>query len=168
MAEHAVGVEIVTPEAALFAGPANSVVLATSEGDLTVMAEHAELIGDVVPGLVKIEPVEGDQIDVVIHGGFVQITTSEGAGGELLPDSPESARTPRVTILAGVAELVSELDVPRAREAQVAAEARVTELRAANSRQSEEEMGDAMAELANAEADLARAELRLSIPASQV
>jgi hypothetical protein len=29
-------------------------------------------------------------------------------------------------------------------------------------------MGDAMAELANAEADLARAELRLSIPASQV
>ena len=53
MAEHAVGVEIVTPEAALFAGPANSVVLATSEGDLTVMAEHAELIGDVVPGLVK-------------------------------------------------------------------------------------------------------------------
>ena len=40
-----IGVEVVTPERNLFTGAAVSLVTKTSEGDLTVMAEHAELIG---------------------------------------------------------------------------------------------------------------------------
>jgi F-type H+-transporting ATPase subunit epsilon len=168
MADYALGVEVVTPEEALYAGPATAVVLSTSEGDMTVMAEHAETIGDVVPGIVKIETIEGGTVAVVVHGGFVQVHTAVGATGGLVKDIPESARTTRVTLLAGVAELATEIDVERAQEAKAAAEARVNELRTAAGRPGDESAADALAELALAEADLARAELRLSIPASQM
>ena len=55
MAEGVFGVEVVTPEQSLVAGGATAVVLATSEGALTVLDGHTPLIGDVVPGLVKVE-----------------------------------------------------------------------------------------------------------------
>jgi F-type H+-transporting ATPase subunit epsilon len=165
MAEHAIGVEVVTPEEALYAGPASAIVLATSEGDLTVMAEHAEMIGDVVPGIVKIETLEGATLDVVVHGGFVQVHTAAGAAGALAPESAEGDRSTRVTLLAGVAELTTEIDVPRAQVAKAAAEARLGELRAQTGRPGEEGASEAMAELAVAEAELARAELRLSVSA---
>lgn len=169
MAEHAVGLEIVTPEAALFSGPATAVVMATSEGDLTVMADHAELIGDVVPGIVKIETIEGGTISVAVHGGFVQVHTAIGAAGELLEEISDTERTTRVTLLAGVAEIASEIDLERAQASKAAAEARVNELRTASGRQSgDESAADATAALAVAEGELARAELRLSIPASQM
>jgi F-type H+-transporting ATPase subunit epsilon len=168
MAEHAIGVEVVTPEEALYAGPAAAVVLATSEGDLTIMAEHAEMIGDVVAGIVKIETLEGPTIDVAVHGGFVQVHTAVGEAGALVEDAAETDRTTRVTLLAGVAELTTEIDVPRAQAAKAAAEARVGELRSSTGRSGDESAADVLADLAVAEAELARAELRLSIPASQI
>ncbi len=168
MAEHAVGVEVVTPEQELFAGAATAVVLATSEGDLTVMAGHAETIGDVMPGIVKIEREDGDDVNVIVHGGFVQIHTAAGAAGALVDGAGEAERTTRVTLLVGIAELTTELDVARAQEAKAAAETRVSELKNQANRSSDDSSADATADLALAEADLARAELRLSVPASQI
>jgi F0F1-type ATP synthase epsilon subunit len=68
-----------------------------------------------------------------------------------------------VTILAGIAELVKEIDRPRAETAKANAEARVAELKAASSGRisDDENLRDAYVELSQAEADLARAELRL-------
>ena len=60
MADGVFGVEIVTPEQSLFAGGATSIVLATSEGDLTVLDGHTPLVGDVVHCEVKVEQAEGD------------------------------------------------------------------------------------------------------------
>ena len=60
MADGVFGLEVVTPEQSLYAGGARSVVLATSEGDLTVLDGHTPLVGDVVPCEVRVEPGEGD------------------------------------------------------------------------------------------------------------
>jgi F-type H+-transporting ATPase subunit epsilon len=163
MAEHALGVEVVTPEAPLWSGPAVALVTATSEGDLTIMADHAEIIGDVVAGLVRIEPVEGDPISIVVHGGFLQVTTSPGAARGLVDEVADTDRTTRATILAGIAELSKEIDIPRAEAAKARAEDRLAELRATTGRPSEtEDTRDAYVDLAEAEAALARAEMRLA------
>ena len=68
MADDVFGVEVVTPEQSLVAGGATAIVLATSEGDLTVLDGHTPLVGDVVPGLVKVDLAEGaDAPDVALR-----------------------------------------------------------------------------------------------------
>ena len=93
MADDVFGVEVVTPEQALVAGGATAVVLATSEGDLTVLDGHTPLVGDVVPGLVKVDLPDGTQLRLAVHGGFVQVVYHDGGacGGELLRHCPADA-----------------------------------------------------------------------------
>ena len=166
MADHTLGVEIVTPEEALFAGEATALLTATTLGDLTIMAEHAEMIGDVAPGVVRIETAEGETVSIAIHGGFLQVTTGPGAAMGLVEGATETERTTRATILAGIAEFATGIDITRAEEAKSAAEARLAELRTQGARGSgtaeHDEAGEHFVELAEAEAALARAELRLS------
>ncbi len=168
MAEHTLGVEIVTPEEALFAGQATALLTATTLGDLTIMADHAEMIGDVAPGVVRIETPDGETLSIAVHGGFLQVTTGPGAAMGLVEGVTETERTTRATILAGIAEFATEIDITRAELAKTAAEARLAELRAQGGRSASatggehEEASEHFVELAVAEAELARAELRLS------
>jgi len=165
--------EVVTPEAALWSGPATAVMLATSEGNLTVLDGHTPLIGDVVPGEVRIEPAEGDMVHLAVHGGFVQVDTRPGAAdgvdGAEETSGPIPGLSTRVTVLAGIAELASEIDVDRAQQARESAEARLVELRGAAGRgvaaEGGEEVGGADLEVIEAEGRLARAELRLAVAA---
>ncbi len=163
MAEHGLGVEIVSPERALFSGEAVAVVTKTSEGELSIMADHAELIGDIVPGIITLQFASADPISILAHGGFLQVTTAPGAAAGLVEGVSETDRTTRVTILAGIAELSDEIDRPRAETAKARAEARVAELRASSTTSigDDDSLRDAYLELAQAEADLARADLRL-------
>ncbi len=164
MADGVFGVEIVTPEQSLFAGGATAVVLATSEGDLTVLDGHTPLVGDVVPGEVRVEQSEDTVTRLAVHGGFVQVDTSPGAAAGLAEgDGPLPGLSTRVTILAGVAELAEEIDVSRAELAREAATARVGELGGGRGTVAEEVAGDV--ELAEAENALARADLRLAVAA---
>ncbi len=164
MADGVFGVEIVTPEQSLYAGGARSVVLATSEGDLTVLDGHTPLVGDVVRGEVKVEQAEGTLVRLAVHGGFVQVDTSPGAAEGLAEgDGPLPGMSTRVTVLAGVAELASEIDVPRAEQARERAAQRVSELGAGRGPVSEDLEQDV--ELTEAEGALARAELRLVVAA---
>ena len=106
MADGVFGVEIVTPEQSLFAGGATSVVLATSEGALTVLDGHTPLVGDVVHCEVKVEQADGTLVRLAVHGGFLQVDTSPGAAEGLADgDGPLPGLSTRVTVLAGVAEL---------------------------------------------------------------
>jgi F-type H+-transporting ATPase subunit epsilon len=148
------GVELVTPEAALLAGAATAVICRTSDGDLTVLDGHTDLVGDVVAGLVRI--VRGDATDAYcVHGGFIQVRTARGAAEGLLDGVDHETRSTRVTILAGVAESVASLDVPRAQAAQSAAAAALAALPAEDANE------DQAAARQQAAAALARATLRL-------
>ena len=160
------GVEVVTPEQSLYVGGARSVVLATSEGNFTVLDGHTPLVGDVVPCELKLEQPEGPLLRFAVHGGFVQVDTSAGAAEGLAEgDGPLPGLATRVTVLAGVAELANEIDVPRAELAREAASQRVAELSSGRggAAESGERSGDADVALAEAERALARAELRLAV-----
>ena len=164
MADGVFGVEIVTPEQSLFAGGATSVVLATSEGALTVLDGHTPLVGDVVHCEVKVEQPEGTLVRLAVHGGFLQVDTSPGAAEGLAEgDGPLPGLSTRVTVLAGVAELASEIDVARAEEARERASQRVGDLGSGRGPVSED--ADENLELADAEGALVRAELRLAVAA---
>jgi len=74
----------------------------------------------------------------------------------------------RVTLLAGIAELSEEIDVPRAERARDEAAQRVAELRSGRGGSSDLHEGDGVPDLALLEAEeaLGRAELRLSVAGS--
>ena len=167
MADGVFGVEVVNPEQSLLAGGATSVVLATSDGALTVLDGHTPLIGDVVPCELKVEQAEGAMLRRAVHGGFIQVDTSPGAADGLAEgDGPLPGLSTRVTVLAGIAELAEEIDVPRAELARDEATQRVNELRAGRGPATEGEAADgADVALAEAEGELARAELRLAVAA---
>ena len=133
-------VEIVTPEAPLWVGEATALVARSSEGWFTVLPEHMDMVGDVVPSVVRVGTTDGE-IAVAIHRGFFQVGPGELEGETL------------ATVLAGIAEKVDEIDVARAQVAKDAAEAEI----AADARNEQETAASLLARSA-----LERAELRLS------
>jgi F-type H+-transporting ATPase subunit epsilon len=133
-------VEIVTPEAPLWVGEATALVARSTEGWFTVLPEHMDMVGVVVPSVVRVGTTEGE-IAIAVHGGFFQVGPGEGEDETL------------ATVLAGIAEKVDEIDVARAQAAKEAAQAEI----AADSRNDQETAASTMARAA-----LERAELRLN------
>jgi F-type H+-transporting ATPase subunit epsilon len=134
-------VEIVTPEAPLWVGEAKALVARSTDGWFTILPQHTEMVGDVVPSVVRVDTAEGS-ISFAVHGGFFQVGPGADEG------------VTQATVLAGIAENVSDIDVARAQSAKEAAESQI----AADSRS---EQLDGAAQMM-AQADLERAELRLS------
>ena len=132
-------VEIVTPEAALWAGEATALIARSSDGDFTILPQHTETVGDIVPGIVRVSTVEGE-LAFVVHGGYFQVGPDEN--GDTL-----------ATVLAGIAEKTTDIDVARAQAAKDQAEADI-------SRDARSDDGDSAAQTLAAAA-LERAELRL-------
>jgi F-type H+-transporting ATPase subunit epsilon len=103
-------VELVTPERVLFSGEVEEVSLRTDEGEIAFLANHEDFIGALDITVCKLTPAgseDAQPILAAIHGGFVHVDDSG------------------VKLLAGVAELGSEIDVARARAALSAAESQV-------------------------------------------
>ena len=99
-----------TPEAALWRGEANALVARSSEGDFTILPQHTETVGDVVAGVVRVQTSEGE-LAFAVHGGYFQVGPGDVEGET------------RATVLAGVAERTTEIDVARAQAAKERAEA---------------------------------------------
>jgi F-type H+-transporting ATPase subunit epsilon len=133
-------VEIVTPEATLRAGPAAACVARSSGGFFTVLSGHADLVTDLVPGVVRVAG-DGGETGYLCHGGFLQVRTAAG-------DTD-------VRVLVGVAEPVSDIDVARATTAKEQAQAAL----------SAGELSDGARHVA--EAALARADLRLEVASAR-
>jgi len=144
--------QVVCPERALYDGPATALVCRSSDGELTVQAGLASTVADVLPGLVRLETPDGE-LAVVVHGGFLQVDTARG----LDPEAPDSLASV-VTVLAGVAEPLAEVDLARAEAAKAEAEA----ILASTAGSGEDEFLVAATKAEAAEA-LQRAELRLSL-----
>jgi F-type H+-transporting ATPase subunit epsilon len=103
-------VELVSPERILWSGEADMVVARTSEGDIAFLTGHAPFIGALGIGAVTIRASDGHDERAAVHGGFVEVSGD------------------RVTILSDVAELASDIDAARARQALEAAERRTGDL----------------------------------------
>ena len=133
-------VEIVTPESELWVGEASALIARSTEGWFTILPQHTETVGDVVSSVVRVDTPEGE-ISFAVHGGYFQV----GREGEDVT---------LATILAGIAERTTDIDVARAQRAKESAEAEI----AAESRN---DAHDTSASLL-AHAALERAELRLA------
>ena len=93
-------VELVAVEQMIWSGEARMVIARTTEGELGVLPGHAPLLGELAPGgVVTIRTESGDDLVVAAHGGFLSVTQHG------------------VSILAETAELSTDIDVERAREA---------------------------------------------------
>jgi F-type H+-transporting ATPase subunit epsilon len=93
-------VELVAVERKIWSGEATTVVARTTEGELGILPGHAPLLGQLADGgVVTIRTESGEDVVVAAHGGFLSISE---AG---------------VSILAETAEISTEIDVERAREA---------------------------------------------------
>ncbi|HEX2072508.1 MAG TPA: F0F1 ATP synthase subunit epsilon [Geodermatophilus sp.] len=93
-------VELVAVERKIWSGEARMVIARTTEGELGVLPGHAPLLGQLAEGgVVTIRTTEGADMVVAAHGGFLSVTDRG------------------VSILAETAELSTEIDVERAREA---------------------------------------------------
>ena len=92
-------VELVSPERILYSGEADMVIARTAGGDIAFLTGHAPFVGALGIGKVVIRESAGTSVTVAVHGGFIEIKDN------------------RVTILSDVAELSTQIDVARAREA---------------------------------------------------
>lgn len=68
--------EIVAPEKLIFSGPVESVILASSEGEMTVLAHHAPLMAMLKPGVITINEEQGAVQKLFVRGGFADIAPS--------------------------------------------------------------------------------------------
>ena len=99
-------VDLVAVERMIWSGEARMVIARTTEGELGVLPGHAPLLGELAPGgVVTVRTESGDDLIVAAHGGFLSVTERG------------------VSILAETAEISTDIDVERAREALRRAEA---------------------------------------------
>jgi F-type H+-transporting ATPase subunit epsilon len=98
-------VSVVAVDRNVWSGAAKSIVAKTPEGEIGILPGHEPVLSLLVNGVVRIEPVEGPKVVVAVHGGFVAFDSNE------------------CRVLAEVAELASDIDVPRAEAALARAKA---------------------------------------------
>ena len=93
-------VELVAVERKIWSGEAVIVLARTTEGELGILPGHTPLLGQLAEGgVVTIRTESGEDVIVAAHGGFLSVTDRG------------------VSILAETAEVSTEIDVERARQA---------------------------------------------------
>lgn len=84
--------ELVSPERLLVSEDVEYVIIPGTEGEMTVMAQHAPVMTTVKPGVVTVKSMSGAEERYVVFGGFADI----------LPD--------KCTLLAESATAVKDID----------------------------------------------------------
>ncbi len=100
--------EVVTPEKIVYADEVDMVVASGVDGEFGILPLHTPLISMLKVGELRVK--KGDAYDyIAVHGGYL----------EVLED--------KVTVLTEAAELASQIDVERARQAKERAEKKLAE-----------------------------------------
>ncbi len=99
-------VQVICPDRIFFDGECDMLELRTTEGEIGILAGHIPLTAVVAPGTLRIIN-DGDIKKAALNDGFI----------EILPD--------KVVILAEACEWPDEIDLERAKEAQIRAENRL-------------------------------------------
>ena len=103
--------EVVTPEKIVVSEEAQIVASPGSEGEFGVLTGHTPFLTSLKTGLIRYTDTSGKEHFVFVSGGFA----------EALPD--------KVTVLAESAEVSTDIDINRAKEALARAEKRLAEER---------------------------------------
>lgn len=85
-------VSVVAVDRNVWSGAASSLVAATTEGEIGILAGHEPVLAVLKPGAVRIKPAEGPEVKVVVDGGFFSVDSNE------------------VRVLCGYAFLADEMD----------------------------------------------------------
>ena len=101
--------EVVTPEKIVVSEEAQIVASPGSEGEFGVLTGHTPFLTTLKTGIIRYTDGSGKEHFVFVSGGFA----------EALPD--------KVTVLAESAEVSTDIDVNRAKEAMARAEKRLAE-----------------------------------------
>ena len=123
--------QVISPDRIFYDGDVEMVELRTSEGEMGVLKGHIPLTAILVPGVLKIKE-DGQEKTAALHDGFV----------EILQES--------VTVLAESCEWPEEIDINRAKEAQIRAERRL-------------KRGDSQVNVARAELALRKSLIRIEV-----
>lgn len=94
---------VVTPEGIVSEYQADAVTLPTTDGEITVLANHIPLISVLKPGVITVIAGE-DEHHLAVAGGFLQVSATE------------------VNVLADMAERADDIDTERASSARIRAE----------------------------------------------
>lgn len=127
--ETAMKIEMVSPERHILSGEAAMVVARTTDGDIAFEPGHIPLVGVLQPERMKVIFADGSAQYAAVHSGFVEVCHNE------------------VSVLSDLAELASDIDIPRAEAARDRASAALA----------------ADPDDEQAAADLKRAEVRLEV-----
>ncbi|MGB6116856.1 MAG: F0F1 ATP synthase subunit epsilon [Mesorhizobium sp.] len=65
--------DLVSPERLLISEEVESIVIPGTEGEMTVMANHAPVMATIKPGVVIVKPLSGAEQRYVVFGGFADI-----------------------------------------------------------------------------------------------
>ncbi len=94
-------VELVSPEKVVFSGEATQVITRTlGGGEIAFLPGHAPFLGALDTCHTRVSLADGRQLDVAVHGGFVQVNGNT------------------VSILSDMAELADDIDRGRAMAAR--------------------------------------------------
>jgi F-type H+-transporting ATPase subunit epsilon len=68
--------EIVSPEKLVFSGEVEAVAVPGTEGEFTVLKDHANLISSMKPGIVVIDEAPSKKLRLFVPGGFAEVAPS--------------------------------------------------------------------------------------------
>ena len=104
-------IEIVTPDGLAYDGMVESLLVHTDDGDMEILAGHADLLATLAVGRTRIREADGTNKFASTAGGFLTVR-----GGE-------------VRMVATTFEFAEEIDLKRAEEAKARAEAALSTAR---------------------------------------
>jgi len=66
--------ELVSPERLVFTGEVEAVVVPGTEGEFTVLKDHAPLMAALKPGIIVIDETEAKKSKLFVRGGFADVS----------------------------------------------------------------------------------------------
>ncbi len=100
--------ELVSPERLLLSEKVSEVVIPATEGEMTVMANHAPTMTTIKPGVVSVKLTSGQTSRYVVFGGFADILPT---GCTLLAESAvEMSELNRETLVRRIESARAELE----------------------------------------------------------
>jgi F-type H+-transporting ATPase subunit epsilon len=65
--------ELVAPERLLYSGDVAQVVVPGSEGEFTVLPQHAPVLSTLKPGVLTVTGLDGETSRIFVRGGFAEV-----------------------------------------------------------------------------------------------